>query len=151
MGTFWAGVHVSKLIARSLISFVLAACSMARLVLDLPGGRSDLVSQGICGSLVPASQGGPMPTGNVATLRWLGTSNYELAYHGKIVIMDTFYERPCTDCIAWIHRWRCQESRRDLGRACARRRDQGNVVSVPMLRPRAPDEPEKLMVRRVSD
>ena len=34
-----------------------------------------------------------MPTGDVAVLRWLGTSNYELAYHGKIVLMDVFYER----------------------------------------------------------
>src|ERR1700761_1315238 len=50
--------------------------------------------QEACQSLVPASEGGLMPTGDVAILRWLGTSNYELAYHGKIVIMDTFYERP---------------------------------------------------------
>ena len=35
-----------------------------------------------------------MPTGDVAVLRWLGTSNYELAYRGKIVLMDTFYDRP---------------------------------------------------------
>ncbi|HEY4212807.1 MAG TPA: MBL fold metallo-hydrolase [Steroidobacteraceae bacterium] len=35
-----------------------------------------------------------MPTGDVAVLRWLGTSNYELAYHGKIVLMDAFYDRP---------------------------------------------------------
>jgi len=51
-------------------------------------------TQAACQSLVPASQGGPMPIGDVAILRWLGTSNYELAYHGKIVIMDTFYDRP---------------------------------------------------------
>ena len=51
-------------------------------------------TQAACQSLVPASQGGPMPTGDVAVLRWLGTSNYELAYHGKIVLMDTFYDRP---------------------------------------------------------
>jgi hypothetical protein len=50
--------------------------------------------QSACLSLVPASQGGPMPSGDVAILRWLGTSNYELAFHGKIVIMDTFYDRP---------------------------------------------------------
>jgi hypothetical protein len=50
--------------------------------------------QAACLSLVPASQGGPTPSGDVAILRWLGTSNYELAYHGKIVIMDTFYDRP---------------------------------------------------------
>jgi len=35
-----------------------------------------------------------MPTGDIAVLRWLGTSNYELAYHGKIVLMDVFYDRP---------------------------------------------------------
>lgn len=35
-----------------------------------------------------------MPTGDVAVLRWLGTSNYELAYHGTILLMDTFYDRP---------------------------------------------------------
>src|SRR5579859_7828031 len=50
--------------------------------------------QAACQSLVPASQGGPMPTGDIAILRWLGTSNYELTYHGKIVLMDTFYDRP---------------------------------------------------------
>lgn len=51
-------------------------------------------TEAACQSLVPASQGGPMPTGDVAILRWLGTSNYELAYHGKIILMDTFYNRP---------------------------------------------------------
>ena len=56
--------------------------------------RAPAATQAACLSLVPASQGGPMPTGDVAILRWLGTSNYELAYHGKIVIMDTFYDRP---------------------------------------------------------
>lgn len=50
--------------------------------------------QPACQSLVPASTGGPMPTGDVAVLRWLGTSNYELAYHGKVILMDTFYDRP---------------------------------------------------------
>ena len=55
---------------------------------------ADLLAQAACQSLVPASQGGPMPIGDVAILRWLGTSNYELAYHGKVFILDTFYERP---------------------------------------------------------
>ena len=53
-----------ELMVRSAISFALAPCSAARLVPDLPDGRSDLASQGACGSLVRASQGGPMPTGN---------------------------------------------------------------------------------------
>jgi L-ascorbate metabolism protein UlaG (beta-lactamase superfamily) len=72
----------------------LAACNGARLTADHPRNPPSLTSQAACQSLVPASQGGPMPTGDIATLRWLGTANYELAYHGKIVIMDTYYERP---------------------------------------------------------
>jgi hypothetical protein len=50
--------------------------------------------QPACQSLIPASPVGPMPTGDVAVLRCLGTANYELAYHGKIVLMDAFYARP---------------------------------------------------------
>ena len=85
---------VSKFLAGSAISMVLAACTGARPAPDRLGNRADLVNQAACQSLVPASQGGPMPTGDIAILRWLGTANYELAYHGKIVIMDTYYERP---------------------------------------------------------
>lgn len=35
-----------------------------------------------------------MPTGDTVVIRWLGTSNYEVAYHGKVILMDTFYDRP---------------------------------------------------------
>ena len=35
-----------------------------------------------------------MPTGPIAVVRWLGTSNYELSYRDRIFILDTFYERP---------------------------------------------------------
>jgi L-ascorbate metabolism protein UlaG (beta-lactamase superfamily) len=59
-----------------------------------PGYDDALASQAACQSLVPASQGGPMPEGDTAVLRWLGTSNFELAYHGKVILMDTFYDRP---------------------------------------------------------
>jgi Beta-lactamase superfamily domain len=76
------------------MSLVLAACSGTRMMSDRLDSRSGPAPQAACRSLVPASQGGPMPTGDVAILRWLGTSNYELAYHGTIVIMDTFYDRP---------------------------------------------------------
>lgn len=86
--------RVDGRILGGVVSLVFAACSGAPPASDLPGSRSDSMAQAACQSLVPASQGGPMPTGDIAVLRWLGTSNYELAYHGKIVIMDTFYDRP---------------------------------------------------------
>ena len=50
--------------------------------------------QAACRSTVPASVGGPLPTGDTVVIRWLGTSNYEVAYHGKVILMDTFYDRP---------------------------------------------------------
>jgi Beta-lactamase superfamily domain len=90
--TIPAGVR--KVSICTAMSLVLAACSGTRPTPDHLDSRSTPATQAACLSLVPASQGGPMPTGDVATLRWLGTSNYELAYHGKIVIMDTFYDRP---------------------------------------------------------
>ncbi len=61
-----------------------------------PANAADapLASDPACQSLTPASQGGPLPQGDTAVLRWLGTANYELAYHGVVIIMDTYYERP---------------------------------------------------------
>jgi len=46
-----------------------------------------------CTSLVPAAIGGPMPSGSIATLRWLGTTNFELAYRGQVILLDTYYDR----------------------------------------------------------
>lgn len=53
-----------------------------------------LASQAACQSIVPASLGGPMPEGDTVVIRWLGTSNFEVAYRGKIILMDTYYDRP---------------------------------------------------------
>lgn len=70
------------------ITLMLAACG---------GDESNptpLAGQAACQSLVPAALGGPMPEGDTVVIRWLGTSNYEVAYHGKVIVMDTYYDRP---------------------------------------------------------
>jgi L-ascorbate metabolism protein UlaG (beta-lactamase superfamily) len=46
-----------------------------------------------CRSLVPASVGGPMPPSGMMSIRWLGTTNFEIAYRGQIVLFDTHYDR----------------------------------------------------------
>src|SRR5215212_9090403 len=48
-----------------------------------------------CNSVVPALIGGPVPpeTSDIAVFRWLGNSNYEIAYHGKVLLIDTYYDR----------------------------------------------------------
>ena len=41
-----------------------------------------------------AAAGGPMPKGqNTIVLRYLGVSNYELAYRDQVLLFDTFYSR----------------------------------------------------------
>jgi L-ascorbate metabolism protein UlaG (beta-lactamase superfamily) len=46
-----------------------------------------------CRSLVPASAGGPMPPAGLMVIRWLGTTNFEIAYRGQIVLFDAYYDR----------------------------------------------------------
>jgi L-ascorbate metabolism protein UlaG (beta-lactamase superfamily) len=47
-----------------------------------------------CTSLMPASVGGPMPQGpDTVVVRWLGWTNYELAYRGNVFLLDAYYDR----------------------------------------------------------
>jgi len=46
-----------------------------------------------CTSLTPAAVGGPMPPRGILALRWFGTTNFELAYNGKVYLLDTYYDR----------------------------------------------------------
>jgi len=74
-------------------------CVAALAVCSLVGGAAfadDILSKShaaACRSLVPASVGGPMPPRGVMTIRWLGTTNFEISYRGQIVLFDTHYDR----------------------------------------------------------
>jgi L-ascorbate metabolism protein UlaG (beta-lactamase superfamily) len=47
-----------------------------------------------CHSLIPAAMGGPLlKDPDKISLRWLSTSNYELAYRGQVFLLDTYFER----------------------------------------------------------
>ena len=46
-----------------------------------------------CQSLTPAAVGGPMPPAGILTLRWLGTTNFELDYQGQVILLDAYYDR----------------------------------------------------------
>jgi len=46
-----------------------------------------------CSTLVPASTGGPRPVNKrLMVIRWLGWATYEIAYGGKIILMDAFID-----------------------------------------------------------
>lgn len=46
-----------------------------------------------CTALTPAAIGGPMPPNGVLAVRWLGTTNFELAYDGQVILLDAYYDR----------------------------------------------------------
>ena len=46
-----------------------------------------------CRSLVPTAVGGPKPPDGMLTIRWLGTTNYEIAYGDLVLLLDAYYDR----------------------------------------------------------
>ena len=52
-----------------------------------------LSREAACHTLVPASVGGPAPhDASTMVIRYLGTSNYEIDYRGKVLLLDAFYD-----------------------------------------------------------
>jgi L-ascorbate metabolism protein UlaG (beta-lactamase superfamily) len=53
----------------------------------------DFQHEAACQTLKPASTGGPLPKNpNVLLVRYLGRANYEVAYRGKVLLLDTYYD-----------------------------------------------------------
>jgi L-ascorbate metabolism protein UlaG (beta-lactamase superfamily) len=46
-----------------------------------------------CHARTPALIGGPIPPEGILAIRWLGTTNFELAYNGQVVLLDAYYDR----------------------------------------------------------
>lgn len=47
-----------------------------------------------CGDLTPALVGGHVPRdAGSLTIRWLGCTNFELAYRGQVILLDAYYDR----------------------------------------------------------
>jgi L-ascorbate metabolism protein UlaG (beta-lactamase superfamily) len=57
-------------------------------------GMAALAQDPACTTTRIAAAGGPMPKGpNTIVMRYLGVSNYELAYRDQVILFDTFYSR----------------------------------------------------------
>jgi L-ascorbate metabolism protein UlaG (beta-lactamase superfamily) len=57
------------------------------------GQSKKFLKEPACSTLTPASAGGPMPRdASVMVLRYLGTSNYEVAFRGKVLLLDAFFD-----------------------------------------------------------
>ena len=75
--------------------FATLALSVTWLSSTLPvhSQTSKLQQEPACQTLKPASTGGPLPKDpNIAVIRYLGRANYEIAYRGKVLLLDAYYD-----------------------------------------------------------
>jgi L-ascorbate metabolism protein UlaG (beta-lactamase superfamily) len=74
----------------ALVSVCIALCTTDR---SSAAGLAPLFAESACNTLLPASAGGSMPKDkHLMVLRWLGWSTYEVAYDGKVILLDAFID-----------------------------------------------------------
>lgn len=74
-------------------AFLLAALGSMLMSKAALGQGIDLAGEAACRTLQPASTGGPLPVNpDVLVLRSLGRANYEVAYRGRVLLFDTYYD-----------------------------------------------------------
>jgi len=75
------------LLVLSIAIGLACVCTAAR------GQTANLEKEAACQTLRPASTGGPLPANpNVLVVRSLGRANYEVAYRGKVILLDAWYD-----------------------------------------------------------
>jgi hypothetical protein len=58
------------------------------------GAKAAMRQDPACQSLTPVSAGGPAPkSADTVVVRWLGWTNYEVAYRGNVFLLDAYYDR----------------------------------------------------------
>jgi hypothetical protein len=70
-------------------AFLIGIASLGPLVTSASAQTADA-----CKSVVPAAMGGPIPGDkNTIVLRWLSTSNYELAFRDQVILLDAYFDQ----------------------------------------------------------
>lgn len=70
-----------------------AGCLVLAMSVHAFGQESKLAQDPACQTLQPASTGGPMPKdANLMVLRYLSYSNFEIAYRGRVLLLDAYYD-----------------------------------------------------------
>lgn len=90
--------HANANLTCRLVTVVVAVVVLGWLALvssaDAQTWSTKLAQEPACQTLTPAAAGGPMPSSqNLVVLRYLGVSNYELAYRNVVVLLDAGFER----------------------------------------------------------
>ncbi len=87
MTTVWRGAAAAVLLACAFTIEVPAAAQQGH-------AMAMLAQDPACTTTKIAAAGGAMPkSADTMVMRWLGVSNYELAYRGQVILFDAFYSR----------------------------------------------------------
>src|SRR5262245_42597829 len=74
------------------LSFVLVAVVASHALAQ--STKATMQQDPACQSLTPVSAGGPAPKSqDTVVVRWLGWTNYEVAYRGNVFLLDAYYDR----------------------------------------------------------
>ena len=77
---------------RLAAAFVVALLASA--TADAQSPRQAMHQDPACQSLTPVAAGGVAPKDpDTVVIRWLGHTNYEVAYRGNVFLLDTYYDR----------------------------------------------------------
>ena len=83
------GMRFATLGVGALLIAALAAPS-----LSAQAAKAAMQQDPACQSLTPVSAGGPAPKDSeTVVVRWLGWTNYEIAYRGNVFLLDAYYDR----------------------------------------------------------
>src|SRR5438445_9794018 len=75
------------------VAYTLAVILSFRIALLGQGPSTIFDKEPACHTLQPASAGGPLPKNpDVLVLRYFSYGNYEVAYRGKVLLLDAFYD-----------------------------------------------------------
>jgi L-ascorbate metabolism protein UlaG (beta-lactamase superfamily) len=82
----------TRFVAPVMVALLLAAFGSSSLAAQ--SAKAAMQQDPACQSLTPVSAGGPAPKGpETVVVRWLGWTNYEIAYRGEVFLLDAYYDR----------------------------------------------------------
>jgi L-ascorbate metabolism protein UlaG (beta-lactamase superfamily) len=82
----------ARFVTFGVVAFVLATFGGSSLAAQ--SAKVAMRQDPACQSLTPVSAGGPAPKDpETVVVRWLGWTNYEVAYRGDVFLLDAYYDR----------------------------------------------------------
>jgi L-ascorbate metabolism protein UlaG (beta-lactamase superfamily) len=82
----------ARFVTLGVVALLLAAVTAP--FVSAQGAKAAMQQDPACQSLMPVSAGGPAPKDpDTLVIRWLGWTNYELAYRSDVFLLDAYYDR----------------------------------------------------------